>query len=67
MLFFTCCFWYVKSVLITSVVSSPMPLHRLQGFSLQLGSELYLVFDARYRHRLLDLAEEITGTVRMVG
>jgi hypothetical protein len=40
-----------------------MLAHYLQGFSLQLGLELYLV---GYRHRLTDFAEKMAGTVRIV-
>lgn len=39
----------------------------LQGFSLQLGSELYLVFDVAHRHQLADLTEKIAGTVRIIA
>jgi Tfp pilus assembly protein PilO len=40
-----------------------MLAHYLQGFSLQLGLELYLV---GYRHRLTDFTEKVAETVRIV-
>ena len=42
-------------------------MSRLQGFGLQIGSEVFLVIDPGYRHRLERLSDEISGTVTMLA
>jgi hypothetical protein len=39
----------------------------IQGFGLQIGSDLYLLFDAREFHHLQEAAANLTGTVKMMG
>ena len=39
----------------------------MQGFGLQIGSDLYLLFDSREFHRLQQVANNLTGTVKMMG
>jgi hypothetical protein len=40
---------------------------RKQGFGLQIGSEIFLVMNVAYRHRLERLSDEISGTVTMLA
>lgn len=39
----------------------------MQGFGLQIGSEIFLVMNAHYRHQLASLSDEISGTVTMLA
>ena len=40
---------------------------RKQGFGLQIGSEIFLVMNVPYRHRLEKLSDDISGTVTMLA
>jgi hypothetical protein len=39
----------------------------MQGFGLQIGSEIFLVMNVHYRHQLASLSDEISGTVTILA
>jgi hypothetical protein len=51
-----------QHVLVRSLV-----LFSMQGFGLQIGLDLYLLFDLREFHHLQQATSNLTGTVKMIG
>lgn len=54
--------------LINVFMHATHPLYiKKQGFGLQIGSDLYLLFDQNAFHHLQQAANNLTGTVQMMG